>query len=162
MAHYPGLQDPLARFLSTVPDWRVLDKVALENAIKGLPIPVVGPAPPGISLQDAIKVKQHDFLLYDVVYDIVYDVRHLVLPSDLMLCWVDRQCAGEDVGGRILTFIYLNRPVFVQSQSGSCLLLIAMTFCTMKRWTRSQNGCATSTVQHIRSCVGCRRNWLNG
>jgi len=74
MAHYPGLQDPLARFLSTVPDWRVLDKVALENAIKGLPIPVVGPAPPGISLQDAIKVKQHDYLLYDVVYDIVYDV----------------------------------------------------------------------------------------
>ena len=74
MAHYPGLQDPLARFLSSVPDWRVLDKVALENAIKGLPIPVVGPAPPGISLQDAIKVKQHDYLLYDVVYDIVYDV----------------------------------------------------------------------------------------
>ena len=32
MAHYPGLQDPLARFLSTVPDWSVLDKVALDNA----------------------------------------------------------------------------------------------------------------------------------
>jgi hypothetical protein len=39
MAHYPGLQDPLARFLSTVPDWSVLDKVALDNAIKGLPVP---------------------------------------------------------------------------------------------------------------------------
>jgi hypothetical protein len=78
MAHFPGLQDPLARFLSTVPDWSVLDKVALENAIKGLPIPVVGPAPPGISLQDAIKVKQHDFLLYDVIYDIVYDVVYYI------------------------------------------------------------------------------------
>jgi hypothetical protein len=60
MAHYPGLQGPLARFLSTVPDWSVLDKVALENAIKGLPVPVVGPAPPGISLHDAIKVNLHD------------------------------------------------------------------------------------------------------
>ena len=86
----------------------------------------------------------------------------LVLASDLMLCWVDRQWAGEDVAGRILTFIYSSRPVFAQSQGGSCLLRIAMTFCTMKSWTRSQNGCATSTVQHIRSCVGCRRNWLNG
>ena len=91
MAHYPGLQDPLARFLSTVPDWRVLDKVALENAIKGLPIPVVGPAPSGISLQDAIKVKQHDFyytmsyttsytmsyiITYNIVYDIVYDIAY--------------------------------------------------------------------------------------
>ncbi len=74
MAHYPGLQGPLARFLSTVPDWSVLDKVALDNVIKGLPVPVVGPAPPGISVHDAIKVKMHDFLLYDIVYDIVYDV----------------------------------------------------------------------------------------
>ena len=60
MAHYPVLQGPLARFLSTVPDWSVLDKVALDNVIKGLPVPVVGPAPPGISLHNAIKVKLHD------------------------------------------------------------------------------------------------------
>ena len=70
MAHYTGLQDPLARFLSTVQDWSVLDKVALDNAIKG----AVGPAPPGISLHDAIKVKLHDYLLYYIVYDIAYDV----------------------------------------------------------------------------------------
>jgi hypothetical protein len=38
MTHYPGLQDPLASFLSTVPVWSVLDKVALDNAIKGLPV----------------------------------------------------------------------------------------------------------------------------
>ncbi len=60
MAHYPGLQGPLARFRSTVPDWSVLDKVALDNAIKGLPVPVVGPASPGISLHDGIKVKLRD------------------------------------------------------------------------------------------------------
>jgi hypothetical protein len=62
MAHYPGLQDPLANFLSTVPDWSVLrlDKVAVDNAIKGLPVPVVGPAPPGILLHYAIKVNLHD------------------------------------------------------------------------------------------------------
>jgi len=97
MAHYPGLQDPLARFLSSVPDWRVLDKVALENAIKGLPIPVVGPAPPGISLQDAIKVKQHDFLLYDVVYDIVYDVARTTGKN----LYFDVRCRTSDVRYRI-------------------------------------------------------------
>ncbi len=59
-AHYPVLQGPLAHFLSTVPDWSVLDKVALDNVIKGLPFPVVGPAPPGISLHNAIKVKLQD------------------------------------------------------------------------------------------------------
>ena len=74
MARYPGLQEPLAHFLSTGPDWSVLDKVALDNTIKGLPVPVVGPAPPGISLHDTIKVNLHDSKLYDIVYDIAYDV----------------------------------------------------------------------------------------
>jgi len=77
MAHYPGLQDPLARFLSSVPDWSVLDKVALDNAIKGLPVPVVGPAPPGISLHDAIKVNLHDFY-YTISYTISYTIYHIV------------------------------------------------------------------------------------
>ncbi len=49
MAHFPGSLDPLARFQATVPDWSVLVKVALDNAIRGLPVPVVGPAPPEIS-----------------------------------------------------------------------------------------------------------------
>jgi hypothetical protein len=95
----PYYRVPLPVFLSTAPDWSVLDKVALDNAIKGLPVPVVGPAPPGISVHDAIKVKLHDSLftmsytishtmsyvishtmsyttLYDIVYvyDIVYDI----------------------------------------------------------------------------------------
>ena len=46
----------------------------MDNAIKGLPVQVVGPAPPGILLHNTIKVKLHDSLLYDVVYDIAYDV----------------------------------------------------------------------------------------
>jgi hypothetical protein len=63
MAHCSGSRDPLASFLSTVQDWSVLDKMALDNAIWGLPMPVIGPAPFGISVHDAIKVKLHDCLL---------------------------------------------------------------------------------------------------
>ena len=92
MAHYTGLQDPLARFLSTVQDWSVLDKVALDNAIKG----AVGPAPPGISLHDAIKVKLHDYLLYDVVHDI----------------YINRSCFGC-----IMTHLCLYRPVCTRVSS---------------------------------------------
>ncbi len=69
---------PLTRFLAAVPDWSVLDKMALDNgahnAIRGLTVPVIGPAPFGISVHDAIKVKLHDFLLYYIVNDIVYDI----------------------------------------------------------------------------------------
>ena len=95
MAHYPGLQGPLARFLSTVPDWSVLDTVALENAIKGLPVPVVGPALPGISVHDAIKVKLHDFLLYYIVYDIVYDIvrpTYDIVRQNTGSCHFDVRC----------------------------------------------------------------------
>jgi hypothetical protein len=76
MAHNPGSLDPLACFLSTVPDWGVLDKMALDNAIRGLPVPVImiGPAPFGISVHDTIKVKLHDCLIYGIVYYIVYDI----------------------------------------------------------------------------------------
>jgi hypothetical protein len=65
---------PLPGFLSTVSDWSVLDKMALDNAIRGLPVPVIGPAPFGISVHDAIKEKLDDCLLYDIVYNIVYDI----------------------------------------------------------------------------------------
>ena len=57
MAHYPGSRNPLVRFLSDVPDWSILDSAALNNALQGLPVPIAGPVPPGISLQDAIKVR---------------------------------------------------------------------------------------------------------
>ena len=55
-AHYPGSRNPLVRFLSDVPDWSVLDTADLDKALRGLPVPMPGPSPPGISLQDAIKV----------------------------------------------------------------------------------------------------------
>jgi hypothetical protein len=76
MEHYSGSRDPLARFLSTLLDWSVLDKMALDNAIWGLPVPVVGPAPPEISVHDAIKVQLYDGLLYDIVYYIIYRIRY--------------------------------------------------------------------------------------
>ena len=61
----------------------------MDNAIKGLPVPVVGPAPPGISVHDAIKVKLHDFYYttsytmssYDIVHNIVYE-NHLDHPEE--------------------------------------------------------------------------------
>ena len=97
MAHYPGSRNPLAQFLSDVPDWSVLDKAALDKALLGLPVPIVGPAPPGLSIQDAIKVKtplpllyirrrmrcriRHYimYMAYDIIYDIVWDVLYDVL-----------------------------------------------------------------------------------
>ena len=97
MAHYPGSRNPLAQFLSDVPDWSVLDKAALDKALLGLPVPIVDPAPPGLSIQDAIKVKtplpllyirrrmrcriRHYmmYMAYDIIYDIVWDVLYDVL-----------------------------------------------------------------------------------
>jgi hypothetical protein len=94
-------------------------------------------------------------IVYDIAYDIVYDIDMsiLILASDLILCFVDRRWAGEDVAGRILTFICSSRPVFALSQSGICLLRIEMAFCTTKCRARSQLGYPTSTVHHIRSSL---------
>jgi hypothetical protein len=57
MAHYPGPREPLARFMADLPDLYDFDKLALNEALQGLPVPDSRPAPPGISLQDAIKVQ---------------------------------------------------------------------------------------------------------
>ena len=57
MQHYPGSRNSIAHFLCDVPDWSVLDKKALDKAISQLPVPSPGPGPPGISIQDAIKVR---------------------------------------------------------------------------------------------------------
>ena len=59
MAHYPpypGPREPLARFMADLPDLYDFDKLALNEALRGLPVPDSRPAPPGISLEDAIKV----------------------------------------------------------------------------------------------------------
>jgi hypothetical protein len=53
---------PIHQFLSGIPDWlnfnpEDLDR-ALDSSLESLLIPLKGPSPPGISLQDAIEVKQ--------------------------------------------------------------------------------------------------------
>ena len=57
MQHYPAPRNSIARFLCDVPDWSVLDKQALDKAISQLPVPLPGPVPAGISIQDALQVR---------------------------------------------------------------------------------------------------------
>ncbi len=49
---------PSHQFLSGIPDWLNFNPEDLDRALENLPIPLKGPVPPGISLQDAIEVKQ--------------------------------------------------------------------------------------------------------
>ena len=56
MSHYPGSLNLFVQFLSHIPDWNSFDKSALDHALEGLPVPIPGPGPRGISLQDAINV----------------------------------------------------------------------------------------------------------
>jgi hypothetical protein len=49
---------PIHRFLSGIPDWLNLNPEDLDWALESLPIPLKGPSPPGISLQEAIEVRQ--------------------------------------------------------------------------------------------------------
>ena len=57
MQHYPAPRNSIASFLCDVPDWSVLDKNALDKAISQLPVPLPGPGPPGISIQDSLQVR---------------------------------------------------------------------------------------------------------
>ncbi len=49
---------PIHQFLRGIPDWLNFNPEDLNRALEIIPIPLKGPSPPGISLQDAIKVKQ--------------------------------------------------------------------------------------------------------
>jgi hypothetical protein len=49
---------PIHLFLSGILDWLNFNPEDLGRALESLPIPLKGPVPPGISLQDAIEVKQ--------------------------------------------------------------------------------------------------------
>ncbi len=49
---------PIHQFLSSIPDWLNFNPEDLDRAFESLPTPLKGPSPPGISLQDAIEVKQ--------------------------------------------------------------------------------------------------------
>ena len=60
MAYYPGSRNPLVRFMADLPNLDGFDKLSLlslDEALQGLPVPDSCSAPPGISLQEAIKVK---------------------------------------------------------------------------------------------------------
>ena len=56
--------------MSDIPDWNSFGKSMLDHALQGLPVPIPGPAPHGIFLQEAIKVSPLTHA-YDIVYDIV-------------------------------------------------------------------------------------------
>ncbi len=45
---------PPHHFLSGIPDWMNINQEGLNLALESLPIPLKGPIPPGISLQEAI------------------------------------------------------------------------------------------------------------
>jgi hypothetical protein len=49
---------PIHQFLSGIPDWLNFNPEDLDRALESLPIPLKGPSPPGISLQEAIQVNQ--------------------------------------------------------------------------------------------------------
>ncbi len=66
MSHYPGSLNPLVQFLSDIPDWNSFDKSVLDHALQGLPVPIPGPAPCGISLQEAINVSPPGSRLFEV------------------------------------------------------------------------------------------------
>ena len=59
------------RFLSEIPDWNSFDKSVLDHALQGLPVPISGPAPQGISL----------YIRYHIRYRIRYRIRNDMLPS---------------------------------------------------------------------------------
>ncbi len=65
MSHYPGSLNLFVQFLSDIPDWNSFDKSVLDHAMQGLPVPIPGSAPRGISLQEAMNV-------IPIVYYIVY------------------------------------------------------------------------------------------
>jgi hypothetical protein len=51
---------PIHHFVSGMPDWMNINQEDLDRALESLqvPIPLKGPIPPGISLQEAIQVNQ--------------------------------------------------------------------------------------------------------
>ncbi len=49
---------PIHQFLSGIPDWLNFNPEDLDRALESIPIPLKGPISTGISLQEAIEVKQ--------------------------------------------------------------------------------------------------------
>jgi hypothetical protein len=55
---------PIHHFLSCMPDWMNINAEGLNLALESLPIPLKGPIPPGISLQEAIQVDHRHLAQY--------------------------------------------------------------------------------------------------
>ena len=63
--HSPGPASglsPYAKFMSEMPDWINMTQEEYVQAWEALPMPAVGPVPPGISHKQAILVRKHIYL----------------------------------------------------------------------------------------------------
>ena len=55
--HLPPGTGPYASYLACMPDWIDMTQDEYNKSWEALPLPAIGPAPPGISLEHAIKVR---------------------------------------------------------------------------------------------------------
>jgi hypothetical protein len=77
---------PIHQFLSGIPDWLNFNPEDLDLALNSLPIPLKGPVPPGISLQDAIEVKQwHNIHIRHHQTKILHIYRYTILYIDIAI-----------------------------------------------------------------------------
>ncbi len=93
MSHHTGSLNLLVQFLSDILDWNSFDKSGLNHVLQGLPVPIPGPAPHGISLQEAINVSPpsaynilYCYILYAMSYCIQYCILslHNTIPHSLL------------------------------------------------------------------------------
>ena len=51
----PPASGPYASYLASMPDWINMTQDKYNKSLEALPLPAVGPVPPGISLEPAIR-----------------------------------------------------------------------------------------------------------
>jgi hypothetical protein len=73
MSDYPGSLNPLVGILSHILDWNSFDNSALDHTLKELPVPIPGPSPQGISLQEAIQVSPPPHIRHRIRYLAIYE-----------------------------------------------------------------------------------------
>ena len=64
LPHHAPATGPYARFLASMPDWMNMTQEEYNKSWEALPLPAVGPAPPGISLERAIAVSKRMLMTY--------------------------------------------------------------------------------------------------
>ncbi len=73
---------PYASFLPSMPDWINMTQDEYNKSSEALPLPAVGPVPPDISLERALKVSYHmlmhqyNFIRSDIGSDPISRVRY--------------------------------------------------------------------------------------